>query len=206
MFCTNCGKEIINTARFCNFCGKPVINIAPIPPVSPISSPISSQIPTPTVQYSAPIPETNAERYASSEDVLSSGTDAFTQNTEDSASGAAEFSETGTAEPLTPETENPIPDTSAANTEPGIRSDAAQQTPTYNTFPSGSAYPMPNVIPQSGSSVSGTYSAPGTFAAAPSKPERERKYTLGHIMLCLAATAVMAITAGVFAGLYFSVV
>ncbi len=34
----------------------------------------------------------------------------------------------------------------------------------------------------------------------------EKYYSFGHIALCLAAVAVMAIVAGVFAGLYFSVV
>ena len=38
------------------------------------------------------------------------------------------------------------------------------------------------------------------------KPKEEKYYTFGHIMLCLSAVAVMAIVAGVFAGLYFSVV
>lgn len=41
---------------------------------------------------------------------------------------------------------------------------------------------------------------------AEEKVKVEKYYTLGHIMLCLAAVAVMAITAGVFAGLYFSVI
>lgn len=198
MFCTSCGKEIINTARFCNYCGKPVLNIAP--------TPISAPIPDP---FTTPVPETNAERYASSEDVLSGGVDAFTQNMEDPASDAAEFPETGTAEASMPETDSPISDNSGASVEAAVPANSeaviprstAPQTPTVGTFPT--AYPMPNVIPQSGSGVSGVS---GTTAATSSKPERERKYTLGHILLCLAATAVMAITAGVFAGLYFSVV
>lgn len=201
MFCTSCGKEIINTARFCNYCGKPVLNIAPTAS-SPISSTVSAPSSVPVSSpYSAPVPETDAERYAS-EDVLSGGVDASAQNTENSAGGVSEFPEPETSEPSMPETGSPIPDASAASADTGIPSSAAQQTPPYGTFPGGSAYPMPNVIPQSGTGVPGTNSAP----AVPQKPERERKYTLGHILLCLAATAVMAITAGVFAGLYFSVV
>ena len=40
-----------------------------------------------------------------------------------------------------------------------------------------------------------------------SQPVKEEKYyTFKHIAMCLAAVAVMAIVAGVFAGLYFSVV
>lgn len=42
---------------------------------------------------------------------------------------------------------------------------------------------------------------------SPVPEEKEPKYyTFGHIALCLAAVAVMAIVAGVFAGLYFSVI
>ncbi len=40
----------------------------------------------------------------------------------------------------------------------------------------------------------------------PEAVKTEKYYTFGHIALCLAAVAVMAITAGVFAGLYFSVI
>ncbi|MBQ8170830.1 MAG: zinc-ribbon domain-containing protein [Oscillospiraceae bacterium] len=38
------------------------------------------------------------------------------------------------------------------------------------------------------------------------KEKPEKYYTFGHLMLCLAAVGVMAIVAGVFAGLYFSVI
>ena len=38
------------------------------------------------------------------------------------------------------------------------------------------------------------------------KSRPERKYSLKHIVMCLAAAAVMAVAAGVFAGLYFSVI
>ena len=40
--------------------------------------------------------------------------------------------------------------------------------------------------------------------AQPQKPEKY--YTFNHILMCLAAVAVMAIVAGVFAGLYFSTI
>lgn len=42
---------------------------------------------------------------------------------------------------------------------------------------------------------------PATETALPP----EKYYTFGHLALCLAAVALMAIVAGVFAGLYFSV-
>ncbi len=82
------------------------------------------------------------------------------------------------------------------------------------------AIPTPNAIPTYGTSTP-VYPTPPVYPNPPantvpitqeikaeSAPENksERKYTLGHIMMCLAAVAVMAIVAGVFAGLYFSVV
>lgn len=47
----------------------------------------------------------------------------------------------------------------------------------------------------------GQIDPPAPKAALPT----EKYYTFGHLALCLAAVALMAIVAGVFAGLYFSV-
>ncbi len=77
--------------------------------------------------------------------------------------------------------------------------------------------PTPNVIPTSGVSVNvpilSAAETPAPFSenvsavtAASSDKKPERKYTITHIMLCLISTAIMAITAGVFAGLYFAAV
>lgn len=49
------------------------------------------------------------------------------------------------------------------------------------------------------------------FGSAPApvkqkKPKTEKYYTFGHLLLCLISTGIMAIVAGVFVGLYFSVV
>ncbi len=41
---------------------------------------------------------------------------------------------------------------------------------------------------------------------APVPAKAEKTYTFNHILMCLAAVAVMAVVAGVFAGLYFSVI
>ncbi len=38
------------------------------------------------------------------------------------------------------------------------------------------------------------------------QPKEQKYYTLGHIIACLVAVGVMSIVAGVFAGLYFSVI
>ncbi|MCM1165810.1 MAG: zinc-ribbon domain-containing protein [Lachnospiraceae bacterium] len=158
MFCTNCGKEIIDTARFCNFCGAAVSNAAESVPVSESVSEM------PEAPESAEMPSVDgAYEYAA-----------------ESAEEAAEpFAET---------VENAVP--------------------TPNDIPSygGSApvYSAPPVYPEAPVSAVPAVSEIPVQSAPESKPER--RYTLGHIMMCLAAVAVMAIVAGVFAGLYFSVV
>lgn len=181
MFCTSCGREIIDTARFCNYCGRPVQNIAP-PPTYP-SQTMGQQgfVSTPDPNMVIQTETSNSTMYSTF--------NSFSNN----------FS-TASSEP---------PAAAASETEIPPQQDAANETFSAAADP----YPTPNSIPQSGFGVSGAYSMPtdGTQAAAPaasapSTPKRERKYTLGHIMLCLAAVAIMAITAGIFAGLYFSVV
>lgn len=73
--------------------------------------------------------------------------------------------------------------------------------------PPMNAYAQPAAEPQSAPNrQSGAY-VPAEPPIIDQKPEKpEKYYTFGHIALCLAAVAVMAIFAGVFAGLYFSVV
>ena len=105
-------------------------------------------------------------------------------------------------------------------TSMGVLSGNSAPVNTNSAEPSGSAsLPTPNAIPTGniGTAETAVYSAPLT-AAAPSetvteiaikdeeKRPPERKYSLKHIVMCLAAAAVMAVTAGVFAGLYFSVI
>lgn len=174
MFCTNCGKEIIDTAKFCNFCGMPVKNIAAAP-VQPAPAPVQ--------------PESETEPAASEE----------VPNVE-----------------MT-ETEETIPEVSAEeNTEaPAEAPEEPSEPVTETERPSDSVFPRPNTIPTSGESTL-SYPAPPSYPSAPvpvvpvqsaiSEAKPERKYTFGHIMMCLGAVAVMAIVAGVFAGLYFSVV
>lgn len=245
MFCTSCGKEIINTARFCNYCGNPVRNIAPPtapgisqnpgqPYYAPISDPIAppqSEAPQ-SVPVSAPAnaPDEFAQTDALSDvtsDIISDSIDVL-NDTEATPSEAeligSETAETSVSEE-TPTDSEAAPMTSEAVTapeaarefsQPGAFANAAQPfapngaqpyAPNgaggFYSAPIPPQYPTPGNIPKSGFSAPG-YQVPS--APAPREKPRERKYTLGHIMLCLAAVAVMAITAGVFAGLYFSVV
>ena len=193
MFCTNCGKEIINTAKFCNFCGMPVKNMAasvPINTVQPAQSTQSVQPVQPVTQLDRTAPD-----YMESADITA--TDNATEAPESTSEipTVESASECENAEDVSePAVETITADDNAIPTPNAI--------PTYGT--STPVYPTPPVYPNPPANT-----VPITQEIkAESAPENksERKYTLGHIMMCLAGVAVMAIVAGVFAGLYFSVV
>lgn len=191
MFCTNCGKEIIDTAKFCNFCGMPVN-------ITAASAPAAQTDPFPREQTAQPAEFTAPE--TQSEPVTSAITPEQSEQREYSA----------------PESETDIPVTEIASEMPTAEN--APESAADNSAADG-AIPTPNTIPSYGESAN-VYSAPPVYPSvsaigapitqeikAPTAPAEkpERKYTFGHLMLCLAAVAVMAIVAGVFAGLYFSV-
>ena len=143
-----------------------------------------------------------ATEYSESADV--SVTENFSGSVPEEITETADIAENVTETEMTESAESPA--------ENAV--DTAEETTAAD-----SAVPVPNTIPTYGTSES-IYSAPPAYPA-PAQPmntipvqsakltpenKPERKYTLGHIMMCLAAVAVMAIVAGVFAGLYFSVV
>ena len=227
MFCTNCGKEIINTARFCNYCGSPVQPLMPPPPVyqsQNIGQPYIPGTPAPEVPGS----ETNntAVQPESMDNAVSGifaenapEVSAVPDNSDENSDTPAYHQDPGqTAAAVnyeTADTGNYIPDPVISGTSPEAETVSGQTVVNGIYSAEAEPYPMPGAIPKSGGSFSGAYSMPlpdttVNIAAEPvnstPKRERERKYTLGHILLCLASTAIMAITAGVFAGLYFSVV
>lgn len=191
MFCTTCGRQIINDARFCNFCGAPVrVQAQPAAPAADMSGSPAAE-PSEIVSQPYGVPAREAENGA-----------------ETDITGTAEVPVP--ADTALPDTENIYGARSAA-----YRSESVQPTQNVDmsagVFCSAAApsYPMPGEIPQSGGDPSGNYSIPTSGAyAAPDleKPKPERRYTLTHIILCLSSTAIMAIAAGIFAGLYFSVV
>ena len=190
MFCTNCGKEIIDTAKFCNFCGMPVKNMAASVPITPVQS----AQPTQSVQPAQPIqpvpqPVQTAPDYAENAGITEA-----------------------------PETASEIP--TVENIGAYDSESAGETAEEADIADDDNAVPTPNTIPTYGASEP-IFSAPPVYPDPPVTPvpitqeiktevmpenKPERKYTLGHIMMCLAAVAVMAIVAGVFAGLYFSVV
>lgn len=98
---------------------------------------------------------------------------------------------------------------------PAAPADAA--APIYSApAPHAESIPLPQAAPASAQPFAArneaAHAAPhaqGISVEIPAPQEQvkvEKYYTLGHIMLCLGAVAIMAIIAGVFAGLYFSVI
>lgn len=215
MYCTACGKQIIDTARFCNYCGTPVAGAVFAEPAAPAapSAPVSMGAPVGAPPVSEPV-QGNISLESSKE------------NAANEAVSSSEPAQAPIAEPQFSDSESPLERTQAAEygevSEPvsdnayGSVSDIGQPVPneqapvpdtvsnTVSNIEIGNAYqlPAPGQIPVSGEG--GIHAA--VVSEKPAKPLPERKYTLGHIMMCLAAVAIMAIVAGVFAGLYFSVV
>lgn len=199
MFCTNCGREIIDTARFCNFCGMPIQNMAASIPVQPVQQVQPAQ-PVQTVQPQAvpqPVPEAD---HTESPDIP------ITDNE------SVPVTESENADVTSVESVSEMPEMpEAAPPEASSETSAMISAPVTENVP---PLPTPNNIPTYGASEPAYPAQPAypnqninTVPAQPVPEKRpERKYTLGHIMMCLAAVAVMAIVAGVFAGLYFSVV
>lgn len=66
--------------------------------------------------------------------------------------------------------------------------------------------PAVSVPMQQGSAVTQSPAFEYSLEPPAPQPKEPKYYTLGHIIMCLAAVGVMAIVAGVFAGLYFSVI
>lgn len=217
MFCINCGKQIADTARFCNYCGAKVVDFDE---KAVENSPISSEN-----QVSAPADNVyNTENVENSVDLLkmnSSDSGSIPQMNEPVKSGETPFNGGVTPPPAADvqsgavgaqhgamDSGNPVPPMmggtaqSGSNVPPMMESTATSGITVppmmESTAPSGTTVPptMPAAAP----------AAAPTASTTPRREPAERKYTLGHIIMCLASTAVMAIVAGVFAGLYFSVV
>lgn len=192
MFCINCGKQIVDTARFCNYCGVKVVDFDEKPAQnSAETSENPLQIPVEDVNFS--------ENVENSVDLL--------KMQSDDPSSATQMNEL-TEEGDTQFTEKEESDTNEINETllSGIQSGAigAQRSADVPTAPSAMQYdentPQPEPISQIPAQSE-------QISTTPEQPKQtERRYTLGHIIMCLASTALMAIAAGVFAGLYLSVV
>lgn len=206
MFCTNCGREIIDTARFCNFCGTPIQNMAAGIPVQPVQ-PVQPAQPVQPVQpaysqpvYSQPVQPDPDYPESTSIPVTENISENISGEMTETADNAENIAETEAAESTEAPVEDPVENAEAA-------ASVSNNVPIPNTIPSygGSetVYSAPPAYPDPAQPVN---TVPVQSAVLTSENKPERRYTLGHIMMCLAAVAVMAIVAGVFAGLYFSVV
>lgn len=231
MFCSKCGMQINNDALFCTFCGSPTILASPPSPVrAPAAAPVIGGVPVPqsiptsseifaagsirTASQSIPAPNAGyrAETPPAEESVIAERAGEFTQDaaetlpfTEGTAPGSAE-----TAEP----------------TEKGFIYEPEQEYGARTVTEQPFAPPQPDfaiagssaeLATAGGAALSSSIQSaqfaqtvqPVPVQTAPSEGGSEKPtkyYTFGHIALCLAAVGVMAIVAGVFAGLYFSVI
>ncbi len=212
MFCTNCGKRIIDTARFCNYCGAKIVGIDENRDLvsdniteNPVSPTPDNVINTENVENSGNLLKMTASVPSSIPKMNEIPKSGYSPDSVPITPDAAADPYASPAVSVLPETETaPVnPDTAA---DP-YASPAASVLPETETAPVNPdtaadpyASPAVSVLPE-------TETAPVNpdIAVLP-KEETPRKYTLGHLIMCLAASGVMAIAAGIFAGLYFSVV
>lgn len=143
--------------------------------------------------------------------------------------GARTNNTAGSPAPVSAPVSAPVtaaPETVREDSQPTpVSSDTAATEPVSQTAPQPVSEPVPQTVPQPAPapapevqpavtaepSMDFFHDSPADVQAqvplSPVPEEKEPKYyTFGHIALCLAAVAVMAIVAGVFAGLYFSVI
>lgn len=180
MFCTNCGKAIGDTAKFCNFCGRPVIGSVN-PQAQPEIRPNQTAENEGSVPINEPVPENTSESTAQSAEST------LTNSTEQSV-------------PVSEAPEQSVPLSEEPTQSVPLSEAAEQSVPMSEPIPS-IGVSQPSYQPQN---IAEPQQSPQT-QPAPDNPPPERKYTFGHIMLCLIAVAIMAVVAGIFAGLYFSV-
>ncbi len=209
MFCINCGKQIVDTARFCNYCGTRVVGFDENIQQSPAGNP---ENPLPISAEDGNFPE-NVEN---SVDLLKMQNEV--SSTEPQLNELSEDSDAPFSENETEETTGITGTSEAPSSEIQSGAVGAQHSADVLSAPEASDMQLDANIPISTASgqpaPASRISEQPPINAAPEQPEpaappavqHERRYTLGHIIMCLASTAVMAIAAGVFAGLYFSVV
>ncbi len=189
MFCSKCGRPVTDGALFCTFCGNPLRTAndgnpegskSEIP--AAVSVPISANIGT-EMGDSAPV---YGGSMPASIPAIEKSTDAADSAPMYSAFAGASsmpLNENGVTSPETQGKSVPIFDTQTAADTVLTSAETALGAEKTDSL---SSVPILDI------------------EAAPQKVEKY--YTFGHIAMCLAAVAVMAIVAGVFAGLYFSVI
>ncbi len=196
MFCNKCGREIAGSSMFCTWCGGKVesaYSAVPTPSESPRSN-LNSQQEQQEQQERREQPGVPVMAAASAE--------GFPGFREDPA-GEAVSAET--AETLDPEqsagersSENVSAPVNEADGFPEQNQGSSERT---GADMRGASTDMPN--------ASGVTSPPVSevILETSDKPEKPRKYYTGaQLAICLVTTGIMAAAAGIFAGLYFSVI
>lgn len=209
MYCNHCGNILPDNASFCSFCGAQC-SLAKVIPVKPAE----------TFAVSQSTPEVITENTAS-DNIQTAYSVSDTNNEAASSTTYSDSANSHTisaSEPITA----PAYSTEAANTQTTTQS---AYTTGAATSPYVSGYTNDSVNNITAGGAQTAYSNTSAYAGIPAdKPvygtaqneipitpsaekfKVEKYYTFGHIMLCLGAVALMAIVAGVFAGLYFSVI
>ncbi len=229
MFCSKCGKQLADNSAFCTFCGSPTaLSSASMPSVSAAAAPVSE--PVQSVQSVQPV---SAAIPTVSEPLLfathvSAAAPPVLEPIQPDQSGkpVSGFSKTMPMPPVNSDTSlnagaiseevpsrEPVEERVSVQAAPVFPGERAAELPREPL----AGFPTPVDPPKTGVSVSvptapTTSTAPAASrdmgadlaAAVPEQVKEQKYYTFGHIALCLAAVAVMAIVAGVFAGLYFS--
>lgn len=205
MFCTNCGKENPNDVKFCCFCGTSA-NFAPRS-IEEISNKISHNL---AENGQLEIEENDSEISSA----ISEKTDAKPAENALKKTAASQIpvppvvptAPTSTTAPI-----SPIAPVSPVNNVSPVRNPMPPSPYGYPRNPY--VYPRPQPIrpqnaapaPQSAQNIPSA-SVPVKIAVPEEKQSVGRTFTIKHIIMCLASTAVCAIAAGIFAGLYFSVI
>lgn len=179
MICLNCGRENPDGVKFCCFCGASAANA-----------------------FNAPL-ETTAQNLPENGQLDVSESDALNGSAAENRDNGGFFSQSPDLDALGQSPSVPRPCVIPTSSEQSAAQNAANPQPMpafdnlkYPNAPTNSSA-LPNSI---------MMNVPIESAAKSEKNGAERKFTTLHIVLCLTATAVCAIAAGIFAGLYFSVV
>ncbi len=236
MFCTNCGKRIIDTARFCNYCGVKIVEfdenrdlVSDNITENPVSSASDNVINAENVENSVNllkmtasvqsyIPKMNEQpKSGYSPDSMPISPDSGLSETGTApayldpaadpyaAPAASSLPEAGTAPAYPDPAADPYADPAASSlSETGTAPAYLDPAADPYAAPAASGLPEAGTAPAYLDPATDPYVAPA--ASGLPKEDAPRKYTLGHLIMCLAASGIMAIAAGIFAGLYFSVV
>lgn len=212
MYCMNCGKENPDGVKFCCFCGTPAYTVPRS--IEEISDKISENLAeNGQLEFEDAADITSVISEVTSEKIDEKSVENSPENSE--AKPAASQIPVPPVVPTAPTSStapiSPISPTELIKNVSPVRNPMPSSPYGYPRNPY--AYPQPQPINPRGASPAPKAAQSAANVNVPMKntvPEKKqevgRTFTLKHIIMCLVSTAVCAIAAGVFAGLYFSVV